>query len=151
MAISAPHGYVTQGPWGVSVTSGSGIKGAVLHVYRDGIHGDAEGRQFPSTDEAFAFAASRGYQAPYFRRHAVWKARNREFCRQVAWHIRVGVRVAETAQEIHDLAEAAKTEVLAHGCDLLDSMVFFNAVYWVARKLRPGLLPGLSLAMAKEA
>lgn len=67
---------VTRGDWGVSVTTGAGIVGAVLNVYRfrsNGrplpghkmIKGDAYGRPFPTQEDAFRFALERGYTQPY--------------------------------------------------------------------------------------
>lgn len=71
------RGTVTQGRWSVSVTTGTGIEGAILNVARhfepgrDGVSryiiakGDADGMLFASSDEARAFAFERGYTQPY--------------------------------------------------------------------------------------
>lgn|SRR5262245_36417644 len=63
----------TRDGWGVSCMSGNGEH--VLHVYKlrpkDGRefalhqHGDGDGRRFPSSDAAFAWALEHGYLQPY--------------------------------------------------------------------------------------
>lgn len=56
---------VARDGWSVSTTTGSGIEGAVLHVRkRRGDRmpgGDHDGRIFPSSDAAFAWAFEHGY------------------------------------------------------------------------------------------
>lgn len=72
---------VTNFGWSVSSASGSGIHGAVLHVYKqrgmtvvDGYqcsrtqNGELDGKLFPSTDAAHAAAAERGYTTKAYRR-----------------------------------------------------------------------------------
>ena len=65
----------TQGNWGVSTTTGTGIKGAILHVYRilaNGkiAKGELYGKQYPSNDAAFAAALEHGYLKPYYKKIA---------------------------------------------------------------------------------
>lgn len=57
---------VTNEGWNVSTTTGSGIDGAILSVFkikRNGRfqYGDANGKQFPSSDAAFQYALDKGY------------------------------------------------------------------------------------------
>ena len=81
---------VTAGGWSVSTMTGWGIDGAILHVYKhkdrpSGWKYDAEGRkipcsntvfqngegygrQFKSSDEAFAWAFQHGYLEHYYSR-----------------------------------------------------------------------------------
>lgn len=84
---------VTRDGWGVSCTTGSGIEGAILKVYkhhkrpgglryRDGApipfsgiifqQGDAYGLRFPSADAAWAYALEHGYLQPFYPR--AWEA-----------------------------------------------------------------------------
>ena len=67
----------TYGDWGVSCTTGSGINGAILHIYRARIgkidlpvskwlKGYGDGRLFESTDAAWDWAFSHGYLKLYF-------------------------------------------------------------------------------------
>ena len=72
---------VTQGNWGVSVTTGGNIMGAVLHVYqwvKRGANGeimpdskmrrgDAYGKVFDTTEQAYAFALEHGYLQEFRR------------------------------------------------------------------------------------
>ncbi len=62
---------VTQGNWSVSTMTGYGINGARLNVTQwhpnsftknaKQRKGDADGKLFPSSDEAFAYALDHGY------------------------------------------------------------------------------------------
>jgi len=59
---------VTQGSWNVSVTTGDGICGARLAVFRMPVeprrrirYGDGHGRMFPSSEAAWAWAREHGY------------------------------------------------------------------------------------------
>lgn len=60
---------VTRDNWSVSCTTGSDIKGAVLNVGKHYLlsseykirRGDGDGRLFPNSDAAWAFALERGY------------------------------------------------------------------------------------------
>lgn len=64
---------VTQGKWSVSVTTGGLIEGAVLNVTRHDRKttksywgkGDADGRQFATSDEAWQYAYEHGYVVEY--------------------------------------------------------------------------------------
>lgn len=65
---------VTWGPWCVGSSFGDGIVGAVLGVFRRGLHraqGDHNGKRFVNSDAAHAFALAHGYSRPYFRRASV--------------------------------------------------------------------------------
>jgi hypothetical protein len=75
--IKYVHRIVTQGDWGVSCTTGSGINGAILHVYRSHIgatnlpfdkwfHGFGDGRLFETEAMAWQFAYDHGYLQLYF-------------------------------------------------------------------------------------
>ena len=70
---------VTRDGWGVSTETGSGIKGAILHVYKHhgalhrmprfiSQHGDAYGMTFPNAEAATAYALDHGYLQPYYRK-----------------------------------------------------------------------------------
>lgn len=69
---------VTQGSWGVSFTTGDGMDGAVLNVYRfprggtSGpiLKGDGDGRLFASVAHAKVWAFEHGYLVPHFTRAA---------------------------------------------------------------------------------
>lgn len=59
---------VTQGDWSVSVTTGTDIVGARLNVCRfpNGlggriVNGEADGKSFPDSDSAWAYALEHGY------------------------------------------------------------------------------------------
>lgn len=89
---------VTQGDWSVGCMTGSSISGAVLHVNRHiktptGRYvikpGDHDGKSFPTSDAAYAFALDKGYTQQHFRRvwcrkcraeHS-WCAKHSEFVR----------------------------------------------------------------------
>ena len=73
---------VTWGGWNVSVTTGYGITGAVLGVFRPVVggrkmtgpitrykplKGEGDRRQFESSDAAFAWALEHGYLQPLYR------------------------------------------------------------------------------------
>lgn len=70
---------VTQGKWSVSVTTGTGIRGAILNVKRhfepkrDGVSkyimakGDADGMLFPTTEAASEYAFEHGYTQEWIR------------------------------------------------------------------------------------
>jgi hypothetical protein len=71
------HQLVTQGDWGVSKTTGAHINGAILHLYRSRIHGknlpvgkwmhgNGNGRLFPSMEAADQWAFDHGYLQRYF-------------------------------------------------------------------------------------
>lgn len=71
------HQTVTQGDWGVSCQTGTGINGAILSVYRPRISGKdlpvdkwfrgfGDGRLFPSSDAAYQFAFDHGYLRLFF-------------------------------------------------------------------------------------
>lgn len=71
------HRTVTNDQWGVSCTTGTGINGAILHVYRSRIrdielpykkwmHGMGDGKLFPNEDLAFQWAFDHGYLKLYF-------------------------------------------------------------------------------------
>ena len=75
--IQYVHRTVTQGEWGVSSTTGHGIKGAILSLYRarfNGrelpydrwMHGFGDGELFPSTEAAYQWAFDHGYLQLYF-------------------------------------------------------------------------------------
>lgn len=65
---------VTQGQWSVSCTTGYGIDGAILHVFKSRTignrhifqNGQANGLHFANSDLAFDFAFERGYLQEYF-------------------------------------------------------------------------------------
>ena len=73
---------VTQDNWGVSTMSGDGLPKVILQVYRTYLFperigtreytkialGDANGKSFDTTDQAFAYALERGYLKPYYNR-----------------------------------------------------------------------------------
>jgi hypothetical protein len=80
MARIARDTTVTYGGWGVSYTSGSGIDGVILNVYKDypdlpnewgGLgrfrYGDHHGRRFDTMEQARDFALERGYLQPFVR------------------------------------------------------------------------------------
>lgn len=83
MHSRARYQTVTAGKWNVSVTTGTGIPGAILNVFKPYGHttrnplpsgrawvtqrGDHDGREFPTSDEAFEFAFEHGYLQLYFR------------------------------------------------------------------------------------
>ena len=70
----------TQGPWGVACKSGDGINGAILSVYRvytnpkkigtlehtKYAYGEGEGKEFPTTEAAYAWALEHGYLQKFF-------------------------------------------------------------------------------------
>lgn len=64
---------VTRGPWSVSYTSESGKSGYTLSVFRFTkpnatgkiIYGEANGRWFPTSEAASAYALERGYLQRY--------------------------------------------------------------------------------------
>lgn len=71
------HRTVVYGDWGVSCTTGTGITGAILHLYRARVHGRdlpvakwprgfGDGRLFPSTEAAWQWAFDHGYLQLYF-------------------------------------------------------------------------------------
>jgi hypothetical protein len=71
------HRTVTQGDWGVSCSTGTGINGAILHLYRSRIgshelkydqwmRGFGDGKLFPSTEDASQWAFDHGYLQLYF-------------------------------------------------------------------------------------
>jgi hypothetical protein len=71
------HRTVTQGDWGVSCSTGHGIKGAILHVYRARFNGRelpydrwmkgfGDGKNFPTTEAASQWAFDHGYLQLYF-------------------------------------------------------------------------------------
>lgn len=75
--IQYVHRTVTQGEWGVSCSTGTGIKGAILHVYRarfagrelkydQWMKGYGDGMSFPSTEAASQWAFDHGYLQLYF-------------------------------------------------------------------------------------
>jgi hypothetical protein len=83
-----PHVYrtVTQGDWGVSCTTGTGIKGAILNVSRSRIagvslpvskwfRGFGDGRLFDSTESAYQFAYDHGYIQLYYTAPGLRQAR----------------------------------------------------------------------------
>ncbi len=70
-----PH-QVTNGKWGVSYTSGSGINGVILHVaiMRENLpsgapfkfqHGQGDGLLFPNKEAADLYALEHGYTQNY--------------------------------------------------------------------------------------
>jgi len=71
------HPLVTQGDWCVSCTTGDRIDGAILHLHRSRIHGkelpwgtwlhgNGDGRLFPSREAAWQWAFDHGYLQHYF-------------------------------------------------------------------------------------
>lgn len=67
---------VTNFGWGVSSTTGSGIVGAILNIYK--FHngkfrrGELDGKQFKTSDEAHAAALAHGYTTETFRRPSMF-------------------------------------------------------------------------------
>ena len=83
------HHTVTQGDWCVSLTTGSGIDGAILSVHRHRLAGRelnwkqtmsglGNGRLFPSADVAWQWAFDHGYTRLYFT-HADLRARRKAY------------------------------------------------------------------------
>lgn len=71
------HQLVTHGDWAVSVQTGDGIDGAILHLHRSRIHGKAlsygrwmrgngDRKLFPSKEVAWQWAFDHGYLQLYF-------------------------------------------------------------------------------------
>jgi hypothetical protein len=71
------HKTVTQGEWGVGFTTGDGIEGVHLSVYRFRVNGkelrgglmlrgDGYGRMFPDMESARQWAFDHGYTQLYF-------------------------------------------------------------------------------------
>ena len=69
---------VTRGNWSVSTETGSKMQGTVLNVFKHHTingrwvmqPGDANGKKFPTKEEAFAYALDHGYLQEHVRR--VW-------------------------------------------------------------------------------
>ena len=75
--IKYVHNIVAQDNWSVSLTTGSGIYGAILNVhcyrignheltYKQSMHGYGDGRLFPTSEAAWRFAYDHGYTQLYF-------------------------------------------------------------------------------------
>ena len=75
--IKYVHRTVTYGDWGVSCTTGSGINGAILNLYRARIAGQdipvskwlkgfGDGRLFPDMEAAQQWAFDHGYTQIYY-------------------------------------------------------------------------------------
>lgn len=76
---------VTQGPWNVSVCTSSDAPGARLSVFRGFYknrprYGDANGLQFKTSDEAWAFALLHGYIQVYRKGWCVGCRKQHWFC-----------------------------------------------------------------------
>ena len=77
------HRHVTNTAFGTSITTGTGINGAVLSVYRfpfkdkpgKMMRGEGHGRTFPSTEAAEAYLREHGLSAPHYRRAWCTKCR----------------------------------------------------------------------------
>lgn len=69
---------VTADGWNVSVTTGSGISGAILSVFHGfapsgrARYGEANGLRFANSKEAFAYSLARGYSVSHYRRNSYW-------------------------------------------------------------------------------
>ncbi len=103
------HRTVTQGEWGVSCSTGSGINGAILNVYRARFNGRelpydkwmkgfGDGKTFPTTEAASQWAFDHGYLQLYFtapdlraRRKATAAANTPMFISKVATLPAVGL------------------------------------------------------------